>query len=132
MESICADLFRLEEKLNNFALVIGVVHAALARSLLMCYDPKLPKIGPARKAAQRSREEEVREEIRQLCGIAISNKSTIPAMFTASLGIASFGDTFSCDVERRALLDVLIKTDVEHYWPTKDAQITLKKAWGWS
>ncbi|CAM1507731.1 Fc.00g045790.m01.CDS01 [Cosmosporella sp. VM-42] len=116
----------------NHAVVIGVVHAALARALLMCYDPKLPKIGPARKAAQRSREDEVRDEVRQLCGIALSNRGTIPAMFTASLGIASFGDTFGCDIERKALLDILVKTDVEHYWPTAEAQTTLKKAWAWA
>ncbi|KAH8675187.1 hypothetical protein BGZ61DRAFT_427371 [Ilyonectria robusta] len=115
----------------NHAVVIGVAHGILARSLLLCYDPTLPKLGPARMIAQQRREEEVQDEIRQLCGIALSNRGTIPAMFTASLGIASCGDRFSRDDERTALLDVLIKTETEHFWPTAGAQISLKRAWGW-
>ncbi|KAF7563417.1 hypothetical protein G7046_g739 [Stylonectria norvegica] len=102
----------------NQAVVIGIVHAMLARALLMCYDPTLPKIGPARTTAQVSCEEEIKDEIRQLCGVALSNRGTIPAMFTASLGVASFGDRFTQDVERKALLDVIVKTEAEHYWPT--------------
>ncbi|KAH7131658.1 hypothetical protein B0J13DRAFT_508714 [Dactylonectria estremocensis] len=115
----------------NHAVVIGVAHGILARSLLLCYDPTLPKLGPARMIAQQRREEEVQDEIRQLCGIALSNRGTIPAMFTASLGIASCGDRFSRDDERMALLDLLIKTETDHFWPTADAQDTLKRAWGW-
>ncbi|KAK7424116.1 hypothetical protein QQX98_000726 [Neonectria punicea] len=115
----------------NHAVVIGVAHGILARALLLCYDPTLPKLGPARMITQQRREEEVQDEIRQLCGIALSNRGTIPAMFTASLGIASCGDRFSRDDERTALLDVLIKTETDHFWPTAGAQISLKRAWGW-
>lgn len=111
--------------------VMGVAHATLARALLQCYDPTLPKLGVARMEAQRRREAAVQDEIRQLCGIALSNGATIPAIFTASLGIASCGDRFNRDEERAALLDVLVKTERDHFWPTAGAQTSLKRAWGW-
>ena len=117
--------------IQNCGLVIGIVHAALARALLMSYDPTLPKLGPARYAAQQNLEEDIQGEIRELCGIALSNRSTIPALFTASIGVSSFGDRFSSDTERKALLDVLITTEAEASWPTAQAQINLKKSWGW-
>ncbi|POR38581.1 Uncharacterized protein TPAR_01204 [Tolypocladium paradoxum] len=110
---------------------VGVVHSILAQALLMCYDPTLPKIGPARKTAEKNRENGIRRQILQLCGTALSNDSTIPAMITASLGIATCGDRFNDDVTRKALLDVLIRTEVDHAWPTGNIQSSLKSAWGW-
>jgi hypothetical protein len=54
--------------------------------------------------------------------MALSNRRTIPAMFTACMGDR---------VEQEALLNVLIATEKHHAWPTAAAQIHLKKAWGW-
>ncbi|KAJ0336345.1 hypothetical protein KNSL1_013315 [Colletotrichum chrysophilum] len=67
----------------------------------------------------------------ELCGTALSNKDTIPAMFTACMGVTACGDRFTDHVEQRALLDILVKTDVHHMWPTASAQSHLKRAWGW-
>jgi hypothetical protein len=53
-------------------------------------------------------------------------------MFTASMGVTMCGDRFTDDRERGGLLDLLIKTEVEHFWPTGGAQDHLKKAWGWA
>lgn len=103
--------------------VVGVVHSMLAQALLMCCDAALPSM---------TRGELIRQRILQLCGTALSNDSTIPAMITASLGIATCGDRFDDDVERRALLDVLVKTEGEHAWPTGKIQGHLKHAWGWA
>ncbi|KND90697.1 hypothetical protein TOPH_04599 [Tolypocladium ophioglossoides CBS 100239] len=115
----------------SHAVVIGVVHSILAQALLMCYDPTLPKIGPARKTSQEARENDIRQQVIHLCGTALSNDSTIPAMITASLGIATCGDRFKDDAERNALLGVLIKTEADHAWPTGNIQSSLKSAWGW-
>ncbi|KAI4601060.1 hypothetical protein KJ359_012247 [Pestalotiopsis sp. 9143b] len=75
---------------------------------------------------------EIRTQIRELCATALSNRATIPAMFTASMGVTMCGDRFTDDRERGGLLDLLIKTEVEHFWPTGGAQDHLKKAWGWA
>lgn len=52
-------------------------------------------------------------------------------MITASLGISSCGDRFTSDVERTALLDLLVTTHTVHLWPTEHIQTSLKKVWGW-
>ncbi|KAM4062700.1 fungal specific transcription factor [Hirsutella rhossiliensis] len=107
----------------SHAVVVGVVHSMLAQALLMCCDPALPSMARGRL---------IRQRILQLCGTALSNESTIPAMITASLGIATCGDRFDDHVERMALLDVLTKTEGDHAWPTGKIQGRLKNAWGWA
>lgn len=103
----------------------------LARALLACYDPTLPKVGPRRALARQAREEAIRRQVLQLCGTALSNQSTVPAMITASLGIATCGDRFGDDVERAALLDILVRTETDHGWPTGSLQASLRQAWRW-
>ncbi|KAF4835851.1 hypothetical protein CGCTS75_v002304 [Colletotrichum tropicale] len=115
----------------NHAVVIGNVHGTLARALLMCHDESIPRIGPARRLARQKLDNDIRTQIRELCGTALSNKDTIPAMFTACMGVTACGDRFTDHVEQRALLDILVKTDVHHMWPTASAQSHLKRAWGW-
>lgn len=115
----------------SHSVVISVMHSLLARALLLCHDPTLPKIGVTRQTVLQNRDDEIRQLIRQLCGTAMSNKATIPAMITASLGISSCGDRFTSYVERIALLDLLVITHTVHLWPTEHIQTSLKKAWGW-
>ncbi|KAK1659943.1 hypothetical protein BDP55DRAFT_697295 [Colletotrichum godetiae] len=115
----------------NHAVVIGNVHGALARALLMCHDESIPKIGPSRIRARQKLDNDIRMQVRELCGAALSNKTTIPAMFTACMGVTACGDRFVEYAEQKALLDILVKTDVEHMWPTASAQSHLKRAWGW-
>ncbi|ETS83230.1 hypothetical protein PFICI_05106 [Pestalotiopsis fici W106-1] len=113
-------------------IVIGNAHATFARALLKCYDPTIPKIGPGQKLAQQKLDTEIRTQIRELCATALSNRATVPAMFTASMGVTMCGDRFTDDRERGGLLDLLIKTEIQHFWPTGGAQDHLKKAWGWA
>ncbi|KAH8201275.1 hypothetical protein TruAng_004592 [Truncatella angustata] len=135
------------------AVVIGNAHAIFARALLMCYDPTIPRIGPGQKLAQQKLDvgasvfakvarlalnpfppfmQRMPIIIRELCATALTNRATVPAMFTASMGVTMCGDRFSDDGERGGLLNVLVKTEAEHFWPTGGAQDHLKKAWGWA
>ncbi|KAM6507064.1 hypothetical protein FALCPG4_018454 [Fusarium falciforme] len=115
----------------NHAVVIGLVHSIFARILLMCHDDRAPRIGPSARQARKRIDDDIRIQVRELCGTALSNKATRPAMFTACMGITACGDRFTTDKDQRALLDVLILAEAEHSWPTAAAQAHLKKAWGW-
>ncbi|KAH9216808.1 hypothetical protein DL95DRAFT_424379 [Leptodontidium sp. 2 PMI_412] len=106
----------------NHAVVISIVDSIICRVLLMCYNPTLPRIGLAHKHALQQVEEEIRNQIRELCGTAISNRWTIPALFTACMGV-TIGS---------ALLNILVITKKDHGWPTHTAQLHFKRAWGWS
>ena len=74
----------------------------------------------------------MRVQIRDLCGTALSNRRTIPALFTACMGVTMCGDRFSDRTEQEALLNVLVITEQDHAWPTAAAQSHLKRAWGWA
>ena len=41
------------------------------------------------------------------------------------------GDLFVEDAERRAMMDILIKTDVDLAWPTAGEQAYLRHKWAW-
>ncbi|KAL6918493.1 hypothetical protein FSST1_009988 [Fusarium sambucinum] len=116
--------------LNN-AVVIGQVHGFFARILLMCHDDRAPRIGPAAQLAQKEIDNDIRTQVRELCGIALSNPSTRPAMFTACMGVTACGGRFNEKQDQVALLDILILTEKTHNWPTASAQSHLKRAWGW-
>ncbi|CEI60075.1 unnamed protein product [Fusarium venenatum] len=116
--------------LNN-AVVIGQVHGFFARILLMCHDDRAPRIGPAAQLAQKEIDNDIRSQVRELCGIALSNPSTRPAMFTACMGVTACGGRFIEKQDQMALLDILILTEKTHNWPTASAQSHLKRAWGW-
>ncbi|KAF4965263.1 hypothetical protein FSARC_6913 [Fusarium sarcochroum] len=115
----------------NHAVVIGLVHSIFARILLMCHDDWAPRIGPSAQLARRQIDDDIRTQVRELCGIALSNPSTRPATFTACMGVTACGDRFTDEKDQKALLDVLIVTENIHSWPTAAAQAHLKKAWGW-
>ncbi|KYK56564.1 hypothetical protein DCS_03564 [Drechmeria coniospora] len=110
--------------------VVGVVHSILAQTLLMCYDPTPSTMENSRKGAQVERDKLIQQQVLLLCGTALSNESTIPALITASLGIATFGDRFDDEYERQALLGVLVKTEADHGWPTGQIQRNLTSTWG--
>ncbi|KAK7578366.1 hypothetical protein V3481_014215 [Fusarium oxysporum f. sp. vasinfectum] len=115
----------------NHAVVIGQVHSIFARILLMCHDDRVPRIGPAAQLARKQIDDDIRTQVRELCGIALSNPSTRPATFTACMGVTACGDRFTVRRDQEALLDVLMLTQNTHSWPTASAQDHLKKAWGW-
>lgn len=47
------------------------------------------------------------------------------------MAVAMAGDKFTERNEQEALLDVLIRCERLHAWPTSIAQKHLKEAWGW-
>ncbi|KAI1008349.1 hypothetical protein LB504_001261 [Fusarium proliferatum] len=115
----------------NHAVVIGQVHSIFARILLMCHDDRVPRIGPSAQLARKQIDDDIRTQVRELCGIALSNPSTRPAAFTACMGVTACGDRFTERRDQEALLDVLKLTQNTHSWPTASAQDHLKRAWGW-
>ncbi|KAI9742016.1 MAG: hypothetical protein M1834_000405 [Cirrosporium novae-zelandiae] len=109
----------------------GLQHHLLAKILLTVYNPKLPRLGPSQRSAQLKIDEDVKQDIRTLCGMALSNQDTPPNMISAFMGISVCGDKFTKLRDQEALLDVLVRTEKRHGWPTGQTQGQLKEAWGW-
>jgi len=87
-------------------LVIGVQHHKLGHILLAIFDPKIPRVGGSRSTVIKAMEvstlhsalpwscfssllkEQIKSDLRELCGIGLYNRWTPPGIFTASMGIA--------------------------------------------
>ncbi|KAI0474337.1 hypothetical protein F4859DRAFT_87227 [Xylaria cf. heliscus] len=112
--------------------ILGIQHHLLAQLFLVQFDPSIPRVGTNRRAAMRKMTQRIEELMRKLCGLGISNQWTPPAMFTACIGIAMFGDHFSERSDQEALAEFLRKTETAHARPTAAIQQQLMKAWGWT
>lgn len=54
----------------NDAVVTGVLHYYLVQILLAAHNPKAPKLGPGQAKAFREMNDEIRKNVRMVCGIA--------------------------------------------------------------
>lgn len=66
-----------------------------------------------------------------ICGIALSNQYSPPSLVVASVAIRMSGDRFTNRLQQAALLDLLVKLEDKHAWPTHSTQQLLKEAWDW-
>jgi hypothetical protein len=112
-------------------IIIGLQHYHLSRILLAAHNPRVPRLGPGRVQALRAMDEEIREHVRKMCGMCLSNPSTPPNFTYASMGVTMAGDKFTDRREQEALIAILETCDRQHAWPTGHAMENLKAAWGW-
>jgi len=82
------------------------------------------------RAAQRKAEARVRDLVKHLCGIALSNTRCQPALVPAIMAISLYGGFFTDEKERAALLGVLARTEQQYAWPTKRSHRLLLEEWG--
>ncbi|KAI1822147.1 hypothetical protein F4861DRAFT_532414 [Xylaria intraflava] len=109
--------------------ILGIQHHLLAQLFLVQFNPSIPRVGTTRREATRRMTERIEALMRELCGLGISNQWTPPAMFTACIGIAMFGDHFSEKSDQEALAEFLRKTETAHARPTAAIQQQLMRAW---
>ncbi|KAI3392525.1 hypothetical protein diail_5536 [Diaporthe ilicicola] len=108
--------------LLNDNVVLGLQYYHLVRILLIAYDPGIPRLGLEQKAAVRSMDEALREDVRIVCGIADAISRVNNAHLAASMAIALAGDRFDDPDEQQALMDVLVRTERALNWSTLPAR----------
>lgn len=118
--------------LLNDCHVAARQHYLLTQILLAAHDPRRPHLGPRATESTKATNAAIKDHVRGLCGITLSNKHCVPSMFTACIAIAICGDLFTDLVEQRALFDILVTTDRELAWPTVAFQSHLREQWGWT
>ena len=101
----------------------------LSRLLLAVYNPTLPRLGPGSMSATRRLNDEVREIVVRLCGIAESNPGCQPARIAAYMAIAKGGERFEREVEWRRLEEISVELERDGAWPTRRVREELRKAW---
>ncbi|KAL1984894.1 hypothetical protein VTN96DRAFT_8553 [Rasamsonia emersonii] len=111
---------------------IGNQYNSLARILLLVHDPTIPTVGPLRRTAMERVDEEIKAEVWTMCGVGMSNASAPPAIITACMAINPCGDRFTDKQQQNRLMEVLVRTDALHGWPTRAIQEQLRETWGWN
>jgi len=64
-------------------------------------------------------ENEVRLLLLELCGIALCNPASPPALVQAALGIGMYADFFTDQYERQAIRGVVERYRDTHAWPVQ-------------
>ena len=102
----------------------------LAKLLLTTHDPKLPRLGPQRRAAAATMQDTALTYVRTLVGIAMSNE-WVCSRFTAVLAIIMCDSWFTDRQEQEALLEFMHDTSQRSGWSRSNAERDLIDEWGW-
>lgn len=113
-------------------IILGWQHYYIGKLLLCAHNPRVPRLGPRAAFAVSQMDNEVRDYVRKLCGIAISNPDTAPNFTYASMAVAMAGDKFTERRDQEALLHVLKVCDSQYAIPTGHTHENLTAAWGWT
>ncbi|KAJ5855371.1 uncharacterized protein N7529_009315 [Penicillium soppii] len=109
---------------------IGNQYTDLAQILLAVHDPSLPTVGPLRRRLIQDADDFIRKGVWVVCGAALSNASVPPAMVVGCMAIHLCGDRFTDPHQQDLLIQVLVRTDTLHGWPTHALQRQLRETWG--
>lgn len=107
----------------------GVQHIELARILLLVYDPTQSTLGFGQVARMRILNQNLKDAVLRLCGIAVNSKRNPPAFTTAMLSIAVCGEIFEDELEHRALLSILDELEYNLGWPFGNLREKLQQGW---
>ena len=129
---------------------MGSQYNGLAHVLLVVHDPTIPQIGPSHKQSRRLvdvsgtfislvialtygiPQKAVQEDVRALCGVALSNPKIFPCKFVACFAIALVGDRFADRADQEQLHQMLLDTEKQHGFPPTATKHQLEEAWGWN
>lgn len=109
--------------------IAGAQYAELCRVLLLAHNPTSPGLGPGRAEALRLSEDGIRDSVRNICGISMSNPECTPARIHAGLAIAMTGDYFVDPVEADALYDIISSAEAHVGWPALKVSPRLRQFW---
>ncbi|KAL4908483.1 hypothetical protein BDW74DRAFT_175166 [Aspergillus multicolor] len=109
------------------AQVTGVQHLEMARIILIAENPHLRN---ASRTVHRKAEFLVRNIVLKLCGIAVDNVSKqMPALVNAVISILLYGEYFTDQAERHALMEVIERTKDMRAWPLRSGIKRLLRVW---
>ncbi|KAF2006257.1 hypothetical protein P154DRAFT_255910 [Amniculicola lignicola CBS 123094] len=111
--------------------VMGKQYNTLAHVLLVVHDPAIPQLGPSHKQSRQVVDKMVQEDVRTLCGVAMSNLNAFPCKFVACFAIALVGDRFTHREDQERLRAILMQTEAAHGFPPTETKNQLEDAWGW-
>lgn len=114
---------------TNECQLVALQHLEFGKIALVAHDPTLQRIGFGARAGQRAQERAFLESTRTICGLAVSNPKSQPAMVSAAVSLAMSGEYFKDPGEQGAILKLLGTLQQEYAWPVANLSETLRTAW---
>ena len=119
-------------------------YSELCKILLLAYDPQTPAVGLGRGAFLRKKEAKMRDSVRIICGVYVSNSEVMSTLLTAGLAIALAGELFGLDegqsmdgrnreqreAEIKGLLEIVTNAERHVGWPCLKVGAKLREFWG--
>ncbi|KAJ5679913.1 hypothetical protein N7462_008157, partial [Penicillium macrosclerotiorum] len=107
--------------------VAAIQHFRLAQMILTAENPHLDS---ANRAVHRRTEAQVRSIVLDICGIALCHISRVqPALVNAVIAIKLYGEYFTNQEERDALVGIIDMTSDICAWPMRKSYEILKARW---
>lgn len=101
----------------------------ICRILLVAHDPRAPSLGLGRAKYIRDQEDKIRQAVRTVCGIWLSNPEYTPARALAGLAIGMAGELFTNALETTQLLEIITEAESHVGWPCLKISPRLKSFW---
>ncbi|KAI0965461.1 hypothetical protein F4678DRAFT_452680 [Xylaria arbuscula] len=110
--------------------VAGNQYLELCKILLVAHDPRTPTLGLGRTRSIQIQEEQIRQAVRVVCGISLSNPEYTAARILAGLVIGMAGELFKEVSETVQLLEIVSKAEMHLGWPRIKVSPQLQEFWG--
>ncbi|KAI0854679.1 hypothetical protein F4860DRAFT_95991 [Xylaria cubensis] len=109
--------------------VAGNQYLELCKILLLAHDPRTPSLGLGRTKLIQIQEEKIRQAVRVVCGVSLSNPEYMVARILAGLVIGMAGELFRDASETTQLLDIVSKAEMHLGWPGIKVSPKLQELW---
>ncbi|OGM49456.1 hypothetical protein ABOM_001642, partial [Aspergillus bombycis] len=104
-------------------------HIELARVLLLASNSQSCFARMRQTRMGCSNDERIRDSVRVICGVSMSNPEFVPAGIAAGLVIAVIGELFDDPTETKILLDLLSDAEAHLGWPSLKVKEHLQGLW---
>ncbi|KAI1737876.1 hypothetical protein F4680DRAFT_460209 [Xylaria scruposa] len=109
--------------------VAGNQYLELCKILLLAHDPRTPSLGLGRTKLILMQEEKIRQAVRVVCGVSLSNPEYMVARILAGLVIGMAGELFKDASETTQLLHIVSKAEMHLGWPGIKVSPKLQELW---
>ncbi|KAI8626885.1 hypothetical protein F5Y19DRAFT_444904 [Xylariaceae sp. FL1651] len=110
--------------------VAGNQYLQLCKILLLAHDPRVISLGLGRAKSIQVQEEKIRQAVRVVCGVSLSNPEHTAARILAGLVIGMAGELFQDASETGQLLEIVYKAEMHLGWPGIKVSPKLQELWG--
>ncbi|KAE8379888.1 hypothetical protein BDV26DRAFT_258447 [Aspergillus bertholletiae] len=114
----------------NDCHVAARLYLELCRILLLASDPGTSALRIGRFRRMQDNDNRIRDSVRVICGVALTNPEFHATRSTAGLAIGLCGELFHDPRETKVLLDLLSAAEFHLGWPCLKLKEDLRRFWG--